>query len=492
MEQIRQTLAIANALAKQKNPSAAYYKHLDAIHNTLDLLGAESFFRMDGISREQAGRLLAICDGALERACEELGDVLDLSEKEARDASQSSVLNAEPTLSPPQQQQPPAIPLVTPHTTPYEENTTGGNTDQADIPTKTVEVYGEEPSLGFRDDADLPIIPVSKIFQAICQHLLSIQLLYQRLEPLANSSPKQKGNALYLDAIRQILDRLKFHSSKKFDLEEGLGLARRMTVREIPAGDLARQVTLLQMDIYKRIPEGELSISAYERSSRAPNLSEFLRFSQYLTHWCQFEVLRYSQDNDRASVLGHLIRVANTLVELSNYEGAKALVTGLTAIPIHRLRSTNTLLPKRLRNTLESLSILLSERRGYAQLKEAFGKCEKPFIPAVVVGERWEEGKDSAYGELFPVQPIVQHYLLTQPFRWEEELFALSVFREPVRRTTTEGPSDDPMKITDEEVESLSYPQSDAYDIIRRQIQSPVERSIGAEDDTPRRSINIR
>ena len=53
---------------------------------------------------------------------------------------------------------------------------------------------------------------------------------------------------------------------------------------------------------------------------------------------------------------------------------------GLTARPIHRLNSTNALLQKRLKTELESLALLISERRNYAQLRSALQKRAAPLI----------------------------------------------------------------------------------------------------------------
>jgi hypothetical protein len=223
------------------------------------------------------------------------------------------------------------------------------------------------------------------------------------------------------------------------------------------------------MKIFKRVPIGELDVPIHDRASHAPCLSELVAFSQYLTHWCQYEVLRYTTAQDRAGVLAHLIRTTTALADLANYESCRAMVAGLTAHPLRRLRQTMILLPKRLRNELDSLAILVSERRDYAQLRETLDRRATPCIPPVVTPVRWEEFQNSAYSEMFSAQPNVQHYLLCQPYRWEEELFSISVAREPPgRMESRETPA-----LTGAEEERLAFGDDDVYEIIERKIKNP-------------------
>ncbi|PJF20126.1 hypothetical protein PSACC_00060 [Paramicrosporidium saccamoebae] len=474
MDDIRHTLAIAAALKKSYR-AGSYYKYLDAVHLTLDLLGSESLFRpVGGLDRSIVERLFKVCESAVRRAGEQIDAVLDLDEKSAKQASEQSALNAEPieedptgtTFSVPKRETCQSVSGKKPN----EDDSKTIEDKARSAPVMIVEEeFGDEPALGVRDPATLPMIPISSLYLAQCQEMLDMQLLMQRLEPLANATPKQRSNALYLDAVQQLVVRLRGHALRKLDLQDASHKAMELRVRAIPPGELARQITRLQMEIFRRVPIGELDVPIHDRASHAPCLSELVAFSQYITHWCQYEVLRYATAQDRAGVLAHLIRTTTALADLANYESCRAMVAGLTSHPLRRLRQTMVLLPKRLRNELDSLGILVSERRDYAQLRETLDRRATPCIPPVVTPVRWEEFQSSAYLELFPAQPNVQHYLLIQPYRWEEELFSISVAREPPGRIESrETPA-----LTGAEEERLAFADDDVFEIIGRKIQNP-------------------
>jgi hypothetical protein len=169
---------------------------------------------------------------------------------------------------------------------------------------------------------------------------------------------------------------------------------------------------------------------------------------------------------------------------MANLEGVLAITIGLRARPIQRLRKTLALLPKKLRSELESLQLLTSERRNYAELKAAYGKKLPPLIPPLrlVLIDRdnhedhlnkWASLEKNAYPKLFPVQPLVQHYLLTQPFRWEEELAEISERREEhtgwggLGNSEREGSS----KLTDEELARLEFGENDIYEQVKKSLE---------------------
>ena len=101
-----------------------------------------------------------------------------------------------------------------------------------------------------------------------------------------------------------------------------------MHIRDCPPADLARQITLLQVSLLKRIDIEELRIGTGRiEPFLVPNLANFLALHKYICHWCQYEVLRYAKDTERAIVLGHLVRTALLLRDLGNFDGLMAIVS---------------------------------------------------------------------------------------------------------------------------------------------------------------------
>lgn len=481
MDAVLRSLAEAHTFRKGSHPSQAFYKHLDAIDHIISLLASECLFRPHSVlERPMVERLVGLCEGALDRAEEEVGGTLDLSGGEAdRRATEGIIIHeglvgegretrmVEPTEG--------TLDLHPPGAYQQIDMDRGKDKEEGDA-----ERAGPEPELTSVAAENLPEIPMSSLSVVYCQIFYDLQLLIQRHHLLASHTPKQKSNAMYLAAIRDLIGQLRVLSLQKLDVDTRLFRSGSLTIRDIPATELAKQITLLQMTAFQRIPEREVQQRIRNEDVRlqAPHAHQLQALSLYLTHWCQYEVLYYSAHSDRESALNHLIRVAHSLSELRNYEGCKAIVSGLTALPIRRLRCF-VALNKRLRNKLDSLEQLLSSRRNYAQLREALAHGTAPCIPYIALylkglGDgRFLEWQQGTYAETCEEKPTVQHYLLTRPFRTEDELYALSRMREAVGREQEDSPgaTEMPDMLTETEVERLSFADSDRYDRLRLGLQ---------------------
>lgn len=476
MDAILRSLAEAHAFRKNGRLTPAFYKHLDAVHRTITLLSTQVLFRIPtSIEGPIVERLLGLCEGALDKTEEELNGVLDLNIDEADQMAAESITITESLKE--QVMESPAGELTIHPPEAYKCVSLDSHDEK---PVAAEDKYGPEPALNTVDAAHWPEIPMSTLSVVYCQILLDLQLLIQKHESFASSSPKQKSNAMFLGALRDLIRQVSTLTLQKLELDKKLGQAGKLTLRDIPANDLATQITLLQMVSFQGIHEREMDqrIPTEEVSRLAPNVHKLQNLSVYLTRWCQYEILRCSDHADRELGLNHLIRVAHHLAELRNWEGCKAIVSGLTTLPIRRLQCS-VALNKRLHNKLDSLEQLLSPRRNYAQLRDTLAGGVAPCIPYVGLylkgfGDgRVSEWQKSIYARLYPEKPIVQHYLLTQPFRTDEELYQLSKLRESNGKEHTDSPgmAEMPDRLTEVEVERLSFAESDRYDRLRLGLQ---------------------
>jgi hypothetical protein len=483
MDLVRQSLAEAHALKNEGHRDGAYYKHLSTALYTLDLLASGSFFMIDGLDRKTVEMLFGICRDSLVCAGDELDAVLDLSEDDAQKASEMVLLNGTPLSKEPT----PSVHVDIQQSQPY---TKVGEKDKTEVGISPVPnmLFGPEPQLtNIRDPSDLPLIPVSSLHLDICGHMLELQFLIQHFYSYKSFPAKERANGRYLSALDQLVGKIQDAALAKLDLEVGCSMAANLKIRDIPPSDLARQITRLQVTIFRRIEESELQMID---TIHSPNLAEFLAFRKYLIHWCQYEVLRYAEASDRASTLGHLVKTAKVLFDLANYDGLHALVTGLTALPVERLRETRAIVPKRLHNELESHKLLVAPTRNYAHLRDKIDGHILPCLPLVqlfIGGEttKWREYQSSGYLEMYSELPVVSQYLLMQPFRWEEELAAMSQQRE----SKAMGRADMPEGLTDAEYLRLSSNQDDAFESVRRRINGGDHPSVSYREVRPIQSI---
>lgn len=429
------------------HPSCAYYKYLDAVFAIMDLLTAESL-QVDhgGLSPMAVERLFRIATQAIVRASNLLDQVIDLNETDAEAAMQEGaaayfsgdnrgpinmIMNGRP---------------VAPAAVQVNFNTPRATDDVGEDHG----LYGPEPPISQeRTLSELPLIPASSLAMAYCRRQFELQLLLQRLEQLRSASAKQRGNGIYLQTLKTLLSSIESSNKARMEYAVAVETAESSRILQIPAECLAKQITLIQTMLLKRIEPEELQIVDLngDEAYRGSNLRDFLSFSKYLSHWCQYEVVRYASEHNRASTLQHLIKVAVKLKEISNFDGMRALVDGLTTRSIRsHLPATWQLIARHWINQLDLMEQLVSPAANYRFLRAEIIKQRAPCIPSLALllhDRRLNQGilkqsdldhflelRESAYDGMFAEQPIVQHYLLSQPFRWAEEIDAIARMRE--------------------------------------------------------------
>lgn len=445
MEDVKRFLSQASSL-EGDHPSCAYYKYMDAVFAIMDLLSAESL-QVDhgGLSSVAIERLFRIATQAIVQASNLLEHVIDLSEAEAEAAMQEGMStvfsgdNRGPINLAMDGPVAPAAVQVDLHPPP--------------IPAHLEEdhgLYGPEPLISQeRALSELPLIPASSLAMAYCRRQFELQLLLQRLEQLRSASAKQRGNGIYLQTLKTLLSSIESSNKARMEYAVAVETAESSRILQIPAECLAKQITLIQTMLLKRIEPEELQIVDLngDEAYRGSNLRDFLSFTKYLSHWCQYEVVRYASEHNRASTLQHLIKVAVKLREIANFDGMRALVDGLTTRSIRsQLPSTWQLIARHWINQLDLMEQLVSPAANYRFLRAEIIKQRAPCIPSLALllhDRRLNQGvikqsdldhflelKESAYDGMFAEQPIVQHYLLSQPFRWAEEIDAIARMRE--------------------------------------------------------------
>lgn len=476
MESTDKTLAEAEAFAAESLEAEAYYKHVGVILQILRLTGQEGFGLFKSRSAPGGVDFEALLSQAAEiftKAEDELDAVLDLTEGEAEQKLQATIVTGNETdpevsVSGLQLKRSPAVQAAPP--TGSKES---GPDDQA-LGGESLE-FGPDVRLDTKDESLLPPIPVSPLDVAQCQFYYELQLAVQHLETLGGASAKQQSNAAYLRNLRELLGKFEALVKQGTAIARALERSKELRILDIPPNEVARQLTLIQMEIFRRVKEHDLLVPHDQRQYLAPNLYSLLALSKLICHWTQYEILRYESPERRQTVLGHLVRVAHCLVAMANFEGAKSMVAGLTATPIRRL-GCSTHLNRRLHNRLDSLETLLSERRNFAQLRDTLASTVAPCIPYVelylrgLADGRFEHFQSSAYRDLFRPSPIVQHYILAQPFRWEEELYAISKLRQPAADLVPDARRM-PDQLTHQELERLSLAEADHYDRLRWGLQ---------------------
>ncbi|KAL6052775.1 Hsp70 ATPase ssa1 [Balamuthia mandrillaris] len=168
---------------------------------------------------------------------------------------------------------------------------------------------------------------------------------------------------------------------------------------------LASQITFLMMRSFVEIKEYELMDQAWSSPlrNRTNKAMAMIKLAEKLSWWVVERILSASSLNERMRTLAHLVRVAQELQNLCNYQGMVAVLSGLGHAPIARLEGTKAQFTKEYRQDKRNYFAMM---RAVQQHKTAFKNPHKqscvpwlePYLAEIVQleedsPERDEQGK---------------------------------------------------------------------------------------------------
>lgn len=122
-------------------------------------------------------------------------------------------------------------------------------------------------------------------------------------------------------------------------LQRLLRMNLRITIWDLDSTTLATQLTMIDRDLFVRIPATEVEALVYQRSSRnAPNLGAWIAFSHRIACLTVSEILAIKQIDMRTRIMARFINAADKCFALGNFQSCRSILAGLQALPIYRLR----------------------------------------------------------------------------------------------------------------------------------------------------------
>jgi len=148
--------------------------------------------------------------------------------------------------------------------------------------------------------------------------------------------------------------------------------------------ELARQLTLLDFPIFRRIKPEEISCCGWtkkEKSKLSPNVVAMTKRFNHTSFWVIREILSANSLKIRVERIIHFIKIAKKLMELNNLHSLMAVIQSLTSSSIYRLTQTWALVPKSHRSTFERLHSLVKEDENRKSLRSHMNHIRLPCIP---------------------------------------------------------------------------------------------------------------
>lgn len=193
--------------------------------------------------------------------------------------------------------------------------------------------------------------PATVAYRELRQHLTSIREFMVESERSGKKKKKKKqreSNGIFRKifsssrscSTNHLSDR--HHEDSTTDqLKRLLRMDMRISAWDFSSGTLAEQLTLIDRNLFARIPVQELEILIYQRSSRnTPNVGAWVAFSHRISCLITSEILAIDHLEMRTRVLARLINVADKCLNMGNFNSCRSVLAGVQSPPIFRLKKT--------------------------------------------------------------------------------------------------------------------------------------------------------
>jgi len=157
-----------------------------------------------------------------------------------------------------------------------------------------------------------------------------------------------------------------------------------LTLTDIDPVELARQITLIEFDLFKKILPKECLKQSWTKAGKeqnSPNVLKMIHWSNDVSAWVQSEVLKRENPKLRTDIIKLFIKTAKSCKDMSNYSTIFEIIAGLESSAVNRLKKTWERVEKSIQRIYQDLQELTSQAKNFQILRSTLKQSLPPCIP---------------------------------------------------------------------------------------------------------------
>ncbi|KAH6912619.1 cell division control protein 25 [Coprinopsis sp. MPI-PUGE-AT-0042] len=154
-----------------------------------------------------------------------------------------------------------------------------------------------------------------------------------------------------------------------------------ITITDFDALELARQLTVMECDLYCAIQPTEVLETGQEGAAPPLNVRAVSSLSTVITGWVAESILDELDLKKRTLLVKFFVKVADRCVTLQNFSTSRSILAALDSSTISRLRQTWAGLQPKYKALLESLRKLADHGRNYHEYRSRLRNTAPPAVP---------------------------------------------------------------------------------------------------------------
>lgn len=148
--------------------------------------------------------------------------------------------------------------------------------------------------------------------------------------------------------------------------------------------EIARQITVLEHNLYKKIPPTELIAQATKQLAKPPeHVRAMIAHFNDVSKFVAISICSFTDLAPRTHMFRRWIKIGRECLRLNNYNAVFEIMAGIHSVAVHRLHKTRGALNVKTKQILDRLEEVTSRKNNYATYRALLAQNTVPIQPAV-------------------------------------------------------------------------------------------------------------